>query len=255
MDDFPWQYFVHRGAAPAHDCTLSLVERGTTGEAANIFVQCSCPNVADRSMAEAMGKRGEQELPACRGTTHLGTFGTCDKNVRTIALGATNSGVVLGIWPTGADCAAHGAAVGGDRTQSARSCSPGPWRHSCCPCVCAPAANAGWPRSGGAARRAGGAGTAHQDQAYLQSTVNAGLAAALGGIALLIDTREAYLAALRRRTRSRRLGRRPRRFRLPWPMSAAVSTPARHHTAVDGRLTDRPQAVRRQPPTPEANLA
>jgi hypothetical protein len=97
MDDFPWQYFVHRGAAPAHDCTLSLVERGTTGEAANIFVQCSCPNVADRSMAEAMGKRGEQELPACRGHhPHLGTFGTCDKNVRTIALGATNSGVVLG---------------------------------------------------------------------------------------------------------------------------------------------------------------
>lgn len=43
-------------------------------------------------MAEAMGKRGEQELPACRGHhPHLGSFGTCDKNVRTIALGATNS--------------------------------------------------------------------------------------------------------------------------------------------------------------------
>ncbi|MFB8032344.1 DISARM system phospholipase D-like protein DrmC [Streptomyces sp. NPDC056004] len=92
MDDFPWQYFVHRGGAPAHECTLSLVERGTTGEAANIFVQCSCPNVADRSMAEAMGKRGEQELPACRGHhPHLGTFDTCGENVRTIALGATNS--------------------------------------------------------------------------------------------------------------------------------------------------------------------
>ncbi|MEU2128485.1 DUF1998 domain-containing protein [Streptomyces sp. NPDC018352] len=92
MDDFPWQYFVHRGGTPAHDCTLSLVERGTTGEAANIFVQCSCPNVADRSMAEAMGKRGEQELPACRGHhPHLGAFDTCGENVRTIALGATNS--------------------------------------------------------------------------------------------------------------------------------------------------------------------
>ncbi|WP_406731772.1 DrmB family protein [Streptomyces sp. NBC_01794] len=92
MDDFPWQYFVHRGAAAAADCTLSLVERGTTGEAANIFVQCSCPNVGDRSMAEAMGKRGERELPACRGHhPHLGTFDTCGENVRTIALGATNS--------------------------------------------------------------------------------------------------------------------------------------------------------------------
>ncbi|MGW7595064.1 DrmB family protein, partial [Streptomyces rubiginosohelvolus] len=92
MDDFPWQYFVHRGGTPAHECTLSLVERGTTGEAANIFVQCSCPGVADRSMAEAMGKRGEEELPACRGHhPHLGTFEACGEHVRTIALGATNS--------------------------------------------------------------------------------------------------------------------------------------------------------------------
>ncbi|MFQ6855591.1 DUF1998 domain-containing protein [Streptomyces sp. 35M1] len=92
MDDFPWMYFVHRGAAHASDCTLSLVERGTTGEAANIFVTCSCSQVADRSMAEAMGKRGEQELPACRGHhPHLGTFEECGERVRTIALGATNS--------------------------------------------------------------------------------------------------------------------------------------------------------------------
>ncbi|WP_408054876.1 DrmB family protein [Streptomyces sp. CMC78] len=92
MDDFPWMYFVHRGAAHAADCTLSLVERGTTGEAANIFVKCSCSQVADRSMAEAMGKRGEQELPACRGHhPHLGTFEECGERVRTIALGATNS--------------------------------------------------------------------------------------------------------------------------------------------------------------------
>lgn len=92
MDDFPWMYFAHRGAPYASDCTLSLVERGTTGEAANIFVRCSCPQVADRSMAEAMGKRGEQELPACRGHhPHLGTFDECGEQVRTIALGATNS--------------------------------------------------------------------------------------------------------------------------------------------------------------------
>ncbi|MFJ9886302.1 DrmB family protein [Streptomyces sp. NPDC091287] len=92
MDDFPWMYFVHRGAAHAADCTLSLVERGTTGEAANIFVQCSCAQVPARSMAEAMGKRGEQELPACRGHhPHLGTFEECGERARTIALGATNS--------------------------------------------------------------------------------------------------------------------------------------------------------------------
>ncbi|GAA1882093.1 DUF1998 domain-containing protein [Streptantibioticus ferralitis] len=92
MDDFPWQYFVHRGADAPAECTLSLVERGTTGEAANLFVTCSCNDVKARSMAEAMGTRGEQELPACRGHhPHLGTFETCDEKVRTIALGATNS--------------------------------------------------------------------------------------------------------------------------------------------------------------------
>ncbi|MBT2524549.1 DUF1998 domain-containing protein [Streptomyces sp. ISL-99] len=92
MDDFPWQYFVHRGAAAADNCTLSLIERGTTGEAANVFVRCTCPGVNARSMAEAMGKRGEQELPACRGHhPHLGTFADCGEKVRTIALGATNS--------------------------------------------------------------------------------------------------------------------------------------------------------------------
>ncbi|MFJ4639098.1 DrmB family protein [Streptomyces hygroscopicus] len=92
MDDFPWQYFVHRGADVPAECTLTLVERGTTGEAANVFVQCSCKNVTARSMAEAMGRRGEQELPACRGHhPHLGTFDECGEKVRTIALGATNS--------------------------------------------------------------------------------------------------------------------------------------------------------------------
>jgi hypothetical protein len=92
MDDFPWQYFVHRGADAPAECTLNLVERGTTGEAANLFVTCSCKNVKARSMAEAMGTRGEQELPACRGHhPHLGTFEACDEKVRTIALGATNS--------------------------------------------------------------------------------------------------------------------------------------------------------------------
>ncbi|WP_156725254.1 DUF1998 domain-containing protein [Streptomyces apocyni] len=92
MDDFPWMYFVHRGADHPAGCTLSLVERGTTGEAANVFVQCSCEKVPARSMAEAMGLRGERVLPACRGHhPHLGTFDTCGEQVRTIVLGATNS--------------------------------------------------------------------------------------------------------------------------------------------------------------------
>ncbi|MDA5279448.1 DUF1998 domain-containing protein [Streptomyces sp. Isolate_45] len=90
VDDFPWMYFVHRGAPYGTDHTLKLVERGTTGEAANIFVECSC-EVNARSMAEAIGTRSEQVLPACRGRhPHLGTFETCTEQTRTMALGATN---------------------------------------------------------------------------------------------------------------------------------------------------------------------
>ncbi|MFF7247589.1 DrmB family protein [Embleya sp. NPDC008237] len=90
VDDFPWMYFVHRGAQYGADHTLKLVERGTTGEAANIFVECSC-DVNARSMAEAIGTRSEQVLPACRGRhPHLGTFEPCTEQTRTMALGATN---------------------------------------------------------------------------------------------------------------------------------------------------------------------
>ncbi|MGY5082326.1 DrmB family protein [Streptomyces nigrescens] len=90
LDDFPWMYFVHRGAPHGPDHTLKLVERGTTGEAANIFVECSC-EVKARSMAEAIGTRSELVLPACRGRhSHLGTFEPCTEQTRTMALGATN---------------------------------------------------------------------------------------------------------------------------------------------------------------------
>ncbi|MFD6996257.1 DrmB family protein [Streptomyces mirabilis] len=93
MDDFPWVYFVHRGASSCEGNTLSLTESGTTGEAANVFVRCTC-GVQPRSMADALGQAGERNLPACRGHhPHLGTFapGGCSEHARTMVLGATNS--------------------------------------------------------------------------------------------------------------------------------------------------------------------
>lgn len=91
MDDFPWVYFVHKGGAACDNPTLSLTESGTTGEAANVFVRCTCGAV--RSMADAIGQAGESNLPACRGHhPHLGTFAPgCDEFARTMVLGATNS--------------------------------------------------------------------------------------------------------------------------------------------------------------------
>jgi hypothetical protein len=90
LDDFPWLYYVHNGVVPAGgEHTLRLAERGTTGEAANLFVECSCD--ARRPMAPAFGREAMKALPACRGRhPHLGTFTDCGIETRTLGLGATN---------------------------------------------------------------------------------------------------------------------------------------------------------------------
>jgi hypothetical protein len=90
LDEFPWSYFAHRGIDPGPGHSLKLAERGSTGEAANIFVTCDCNQ--GRPMSEALGTAAEQNLPACRGRhPHLGSYEPCDAAVRTLALGATNT--------------------------------------------------------------------------------------------------------------------------------------------------------------------
>lgn len=90
LDDFPWLYYVHGGVVPVHgEHTLRLSERGTTGEAANLIVECSCN--ARSSMAPAFGQEAWKKLPACRGRhPHLGVFEGCGAETRTLGLGATN---------------------------------------------------------------------------------------------------------------------------------------------------------------------
>lgn len=90
LDDFPWSYFVHRGADPGPGHPLKLTERGSAGETTNIFVSCDqCGS--SRPISDAIGLRAEENLPACRGRhPHLGTFEPCDAATRTLALGATN---------------------------------------------------------------------------------------------------------------------------------------------------------------------
>ena len=91
LDDFPWSYFVHRGNDPGAGHPLKLAERGSTGEAANIFVSCDTCGSA-RPMSDAFGQSAEVSLPACRGRhPHLGSYEQCDAATRTMALGATNS--------------------------------------------------------------------------------------------------------------------------------------------------------------------
>lgn len=90
LDDFPWSYFVHRGGDPGAGHSLKLTERGSTGEAINIFISCDQCGMS-RPMSDAIGVQAERHLPACRGRhPHLGTYEPCDASTRTLALGATN---------------------------------------------------------------------------------------------------------------------------------------------------------------------
>lgn len=92
LDDFPWRYFVHRGA----DCktgTLRLNEYGVSGSAADIEVKCDGCG-AKRRMSDAFGEPGKKNMPQCRGRhVHLRNFdeGGCNQQMVGILLGASNS--------------------------------------------------------------------------------------------------------------------------------------------------------------------
>lgn len=114
LDDFPWREFVHRGPTA---CTGSLrfYEVGSSLETANLFVACDAglgfpshreeeeahAGTADgsgcgtrpRSMVEAFGESAKTALPKCRGRhPHLRqASGHCDRPLRTILIGASNS--------------------------------------------------------------------------------------------------------------------------------------------------------------------
>ncbi|MDF5755567.1 DUF1998 domain-containing protein [Spongiactinospora sp. TRM90649] len=92
LDDFPWLYFVHLGGVPEFGGhTLTLEEQSTTGDAASLWVICSCG--ARRSMAQAIGETMVGNLPLCRGRhPHLRAeqFRGCGEETRTMGLGATN---------------------------------------------------------------------------------------------------------------------------------------------------------------------
>ncbi|MBE9044586.1 DUF1998 domain-containing protein [Pleurocapsales cyanobacterium LEGE 10410] len=90
LDDFPWRYFVHQGNS---DCkgSLRLEEYGVSGAATDIVVNCNgCKS--SRRLSDAFGEVGKNNLPACRGRhPHLRNFEDCDRQMKSILLGASNS--------------------------------------------------------------------------------------------------------------------------------------------------------------------
>ena len=92
LDDFPWIDFVHHGQ-PCSAPSLELLEYGASGEARDLTVVCTTCN-AERRMAQALGREGRNELPACNGARPQFRDHDpkpCDReHVRAIIQGASN---------------------------------------------------------------------------------------------------------------------------------------------------------------------
>ena len=91
LDDFPWHWFVHGGAAPCKG-TLRFFERGASLQTENLWVKCDACGDA-RSLVHAFGTQARKNLPACRGRhPHLDVYNEdCKEEARTVLLGSTNS--------------------------------------------------------------------------------------------------------------------------------------------------------------------
>ncbi len=90
LDDFPWHWFVHGGPSSCMG-TLRFFESGASLQTENLWVRCDSCSAA-RSMAQAFGQAGKDNLPGCRGRhPHLNRFEDgCVEAPRAILLGATN---------------------------------------------------------------------------------------------------------------------------------------------------------------------
>ncbi len=91
LDDFPWHWFVHKGASSCKG-TLQFFEQGASLQTENLWVKCDGCDAA-RSLVHAFGREGSENLPACRGRhPHLNKYDeSCSEKPRAVLLGSTNS--------------------------------------------------------------------------------------------------------------------------------------------------------------------
>ena len=93
LDDFPFRHFVHQGLpCPEVERPRLRMQDRSANLGANVEIRCmSCK--AKRNVREALGKTGEQNLPACRGRhPHLRTFDPtpCPQQPKVLVVGASN---------------------------------------------------------------------------------------------------------------------------------------------------------------------
>ncbi|MGO9190464.1 MAG: hypothetical protein ACLP8X_18665 [Streptosporangiaceae bacterium] len=92
LDDFPYREFVHNGGACAEVSHPQLQMEDYGGNrGANVVIRCpSCG--AKKNISRAMGQRGAENLPACRGRhPHLSTFENCAERPMVLVVGVRDS--------------------------------------------------------------------------------------------------------------------------------------------------------------------
>lgn len=98
LADFPWIDYVHGATTPCQPSQLKLYEVGASGEATNIFVECTtCQK--KKPLAPALGSYDEEDSnpnaqqggwPCPAHHPHLRSKENCSERARVILLGASN---------------------------------------------------------------------------------------------------------------------------------------------------------------------
>jgi hypothetical protein len=91
LDEFPYEWFVHRGTPCPKAEKPRLTMRDRAGNrAVNVLIRCEdCGS--ERNLRDAMGELGKANLPGCRGRhPHLNTFDDCIEDLSPLIVGASN---------------------------------------------------------------------------------------------------------------------------------------------------------------------
>lgn len=91
LDEFPFSWFVHGGGPCPNNQYPALYMYDAGAEAAaNVTIKCKVCG-ASKNMATAQGRRGQENLPGCRGRhPHLRRYEECDEQAQLLVVGASN---------------------------------------------------------------------------------------------------------------------------------------------------------------------
>ncbi|WP_069874880.1 DUF1998 domain-containing protein [Streptomyces malaysiensis] len=93
LDEFPYTEFVHEGRACPDTTYPTLRMRDNGGNlAANVSLECLVCKKAKRNIRDAMGDKGRENLPRCRGRHPQfdGVYDNCDAQPYLLVVGASN---------------------------------------------------------------------------------------------------------------------------------------------------------------------